>query len=123
MTQRKIGDVLIAWENEAYLALAQTKGLEIVVPSRSILAEPPVAIVDKVVAKHGTQEVAQAYLEFLYTEPAQAIVAKHHYRPRKGPNPTPDLALFSVEKFGGWAKAQSTHFADGGTFDAIYTAN
>jgi sulfate transport system substrate-binding protein len=121
--EREIGDVLIAWENEAYLAVQQSKGLEIVVPTRSILAEPPVAIVDKVVAKHGTAEVAKAYLDFLYTEPAQAIVSKHHYRPRKGANPTPNLALFAIDKFGGWTKAQAAHFADGGTFDAIYTAN
>jgi sulfate/thiosulfate transport system substrate-binding protein len=120
--ERKIGDVLIAWENEAYLAVQQSKGLELVVPTKSILAEPPVAIVDKVVAKHGTAEVAKAYLDFLYTDPAQAIITKHHYRARKGANPTPNLQLFAIDKFGGWTKAQATHFADGGTFDSIYTA-
>jgi sulfate transport system substrate-binding protein len=119
--ERGIGDVLLAWENEAYLVLEQSKGLEIIVPSKSILAEPPVAIVDKNVAKHGTAEVAKAYLDFLYTDAAQAIIAKHHYRPRSGaPADTP--VLFTIDRFGGWAKAQATHFADNATFDAIYTA-
>ena len=120
--ERGIGDVLIAWENEAYLAVSQSKGLEIVVPSSSILAEPPVAVVDKIVAKHGTAEAAKQYLEFLYTDAAQAIITKHHYRSRKGANPTPALKLFTIDRFGGWTKAQATHFADGGSFDAIYTA-
>jgi sulfate transport system substrate-binding protein len=93
-----------------------------VVPSRSILAEPPVAVVDKVAAKHGTTEAAKQYLEFLYTDAAQAIITKHHYRSRKTASPTPDLQLFSIQKFGGWTAAQAAHFADGGTFDAIYTA-
>jgi sulfate transport system substrate-binding protein len=120
--ERGIGDVLLAWENEAHLAVAQSKGLQIVVPSRSILAEPPVAVVDKVAAKHGTTEAAKQYLEFLYTDAAQAIITKHHYRSRKTASPTPDLQLFSIQKFGGWTAAQAAHFADGGTFDAIYTA-
>jgi sulfate/thiosulfate-binding protein len=118
--ERGIGDVLLAWENEAHLALAQSKGLQIVVPSTSILAEPPVAIVDKVVAKKGTAEVAKQYLDFLYTEAAQAIITKHHYRARGAAAATP--VLFDIQKFGGWTTAQATHFADGGSFDAIYTA-
>ena len=116
--ERKIGDVLLAWENEAGLLLAQSpKDFEVVVPSKSILAEPPVAIVDKVVAKKGTADVAKAYLEFLYTDAGQAIVKKHHYRPLTD---KPQLELFTIDRFGGWAKAQATHFADSGTFDAIY---
>jgi sulfate transport system substrate-binding protein len=120
--ERGIGDVLLSWENEAYLARDQAKdqGLEIVVPPRSILAEPPVAIVDKVAQKHGTTEVAKQYLEFLYTDGAQQIIAKHHYRPRKGATDLPKLELFSIDELGGWATVQQTHFADGGTFDAIY---
>jgi sulfate transport system substrate-binding protein len=114
--------VLIAWENEAHLVLAQSKGLEIVLPTASILAEPPVAVVDKVAAKHGTAEAAKQYLEFLYTDAAQAIITKHHYRARKAANPTPALRLFAIDRFGGWTKAQATHFADGGSFDAIYAA-
>ena len=123
--ERGMGDVLLAWENEAHLAVAQAGGkLEIIVPSRSILAEPPVAVVDKVAARHGTTDVARAYLEFLYTDAAQAIIARHHYRPRT-PVPgvtAPALELFTIERFGGWRAAQATHFADGGTFDAIYAA-
>jgi sulfate transport system substrate-binding protein len=118
--ERGIGDVLLSWENEAHLALGQSKDLEIVVPPRSILAEPPVAIVDRVVAKHGTADVAKAYLEFLYTDEAQALIAKHFYRPRKGATTLPKLELFTVDDLGGWAKVQATHFADGGVFDAIY---
>lgn len=127
--ERGIGDVLIAWENEAVLAVKDLgpDKFEIVAPSVSILAEPPVALVDKVVDKHGTRALAQAYLDYLYTPEGQEIVAKHYYRPR---NPTvagkyssqfPKLNLFTVDEvFGGWQKAQKTHFADGGTFDQIY---
>ena len=125
--ERGMGDVLLAWENEAHLALAQAGAtkLEIVVPSKSILAEPPVAIVDKVVARRGTAEVAKAYLEFLYTDAGQQIVAKHHYRPRNAAmaSAVPPLELFTIDRFGGWTKAQATHFADGGSFDAIYERN
>ena len=116
--ERELGDVLLAWENEAGLLLAQSpREFEIVVPSKSILAEPPVAIVDKVVAKKGTADVAKAYLEFLYTDAGQAIVKKHHYRPLADR----PLELFTIDRFGGWAKAHATHFADQGTFDAIYS--
>jgi sulfate/thiosulfate-binding protein len=126
--QRGIGDVLLTWENEAYLALAESKGqVEIVVPSLSILAEPPVAVVDKTVDKRGTRAVAEAYLQFLYTPEAQEIVAKHHYRPRdpqvaaKYASTFAKLKLFTIdEAFGGWQLAQKTHFADKGTFDQIY---
>jgi sulfate transport system substrate-binding protein len=127
--ERGIGDVLIAWENEAFLAVNELgKGkFEIVAPSLSILAEPPVSIVDKNVDKHGTHAVAQAYLEFLYTDAGQEIAAKHYYRPRletiakKYENQFPKLSLFTIDNvFGGWQKAQKTHFADGGTFDQIY---
>ena len=126
--QRQIGDVLLAWENEAYLALEETKGgVEMVVPSVSILAEPPVAVVDQVVDKHGTRAVAEAYLQFLYTPEGQELAAKHHYRPRD-PQVAETYAdafakvqLFTIdEAFGGWQRAQETHFADGGTFDQIY---
>jgi sulfate/thiosulfate-binding protein len=126
--QRGIGDVLLTWENEAYLALAETKDqIEIVVPSISILAEPPVTVVDRVVDRKKTRAVAEAYLQFLYTPEGQEIVARHHYRPRD-----PDVAakyaasfaavkLFTIdEAFGGWQAAQKAHFADGGTFDQIY---
>jgi sulfate transport system substrate-binding protein len=126
--QRGIGDVLLAWENEAYLAIDETKDqIEIVVPSISILAEPPVTVVDKVVDKKGTRAVAEAYLQFLYTPEAQEIVARHHYRPRdatvraKYADSFADVQLFTIdEAFGGWQKAQQTHFADSGTFDQIY---
>jgi sulfate/thiosulfate transport system substrate-binding protein len=126
--QRRIGDVLLAWENEAYLALQETKGqIEIVVPSISILAEPPVTMVDKVVDKKGTRAVAEAYLQFLYTPEGQEIVARHHYRPRdtkvhaKHADSFVDVPLFTIdEAFGGWQRAHQTHFADGGTFDQIY---
>jgi sulfate transport system substrate-binding protein len=126
--QRGIGDVLVGWENEAYLALQEATGrFEIVAPSSSILAEPPVAVVDKNVKKHGTQTVAQAYLEFLYTPEGQEIVAKHHYRPRdakvaaKHAGSFANVKLFTIDEvFGGWQKAQKTHFADGGIFDRIY---
>jgi sulfate/thiosulfate transport system substrate-binding protein len=126
--QRGIGDVLLAWENEAYLAAAESKGqVEIVVPSVSILAEPPVAVVDKVVDKKGTRAVAEAYLQFLYSAEGQEIAAKHHYRPRdakiaaKYAATFASVKLFTIdEAFGGWQAAQKTHFADGGTFDQIY---
>jgi sulfate transport system substrate-binding protein len=127
--ERGIGDVLIAWENEAlYAARDMGKGkVEIVVPSSSILAEPPVSLVDRVAATHGTQAVAQAYLEFLYAPEGQEIAAKHYYRPRldavaaKYAAVFPRLTLFTVdEAFGGWTKANAAHFADGASFDQIY---
>jgi len=126
--QRNIGDVLLSWENEAYLAMAETPGkFEIVTPSLSILAEPPVAVVDKVVDKKGTRAVAQAYLEYLYSAEGQEIAAKNYYRPRldavakKYAATFPKVNLITIdEQFGGWQKAQKTHFADGGVFDQIY---
>jgi sulfate/thiosulfate-binding protein len=126
--QRGIGDVLISWENEAFLAskeLGKDK-FEIVVPSVSILAEPPVAVVDKVAIRRGTTDVARAYLEYLYSKPGQEIVAKHYYRPRdaevaaKYGNVFPKMNLVTIADFGGWSKAQATHFADGGEFDKVY---
>ena len=128
-TQRGIGDVFISWENEAFLALKEfgRDKLEIVVPSLSILAEPPVAVIDKVVDKRGTRALAQAYLEHLYTEEGQEIVARHFYRPRLAKVASrhaaifPAVILFTIDEvFGGWQKAQKTHFADGGIFDQIY---
>ena len=127
--ERGIGDVLIAWENEALLSVKELGAdkFETIAPSVSILAEPPVTVVDKVVNKHGTRSVAQAYLEYLYTEEGQQIAAKHYYRPRLASvvaqytNQFPKVNLFTVDEvFGGWQKAQKTHFADGGTFDQIY---
>jgi sulfate/thiosulfate transport system substrate-binding protein len=126
--KRGMGDVLLTWENEAFLAVKEANGqVEIVVPSISILAEPPVAIVDKVVDKRGTRALADAYLRFLYTTEGQEIAARHYYRPRdpavlkKHPGQFPTVKLFTVdEAFGGWQNAQKTHFADGGTFDQIY---
>ena len=126
--QRGIGDVLLAWENEAYLAVGEGKGqVEIVVPSLSILAEPPVAVVDKVVDKKGTRAAAEAYLQFLYSPEGQEIAARHHYRPRdakiaaKYAGTFAQVKLFTIdEAFGGWQNAQKAHFADGGTFDQIY---
>ena len=124
-----LGDVLIAWENEAYLAIKKLGNdeLEIVNPSISILAEPPVAVVDKVVEKHGTRKAAEAYLEFLYSPEAQEIAAENYYRPQlrevalKHGDRFPKIALFTIdEMFGGWQKAQAAHFADGGVFDQIY---
>jgi len=125
--QRGLGDVLIAWENEAYLANQEFgDGFEIVAPSLSILAEPPVAVVDKVVDRHGTRAVAEAYLRYLYTPEAQEIAAKNFYRPRdadvwkKVAGKFPVLRLFTIDQvFGGWRQAQTTHFADGGIFDQI----
>lgn len=129
--QRGIGDVLIAWENEAFLLINELgkDKFEIVSPSVSILAEPPVAVVEKNAAKHGTTAVARAYLDYLYTPEGQEIVAKNHYRPRDAKVATkyaahfPKLRLLTVDDtFGGWQKAQKTHFADNGSFDQIYTA-
>ena len=127
--QRGIGDVLLSWENEAYLALNELgkDKVEVVVPSISILAEPPVAVVDKYANKHGNAEVAKAYLEFLYTEEGQEIGAKNYYRPHLErvaatyADRFPKLQLFTVDElFGGWQKAQKKHFDDGGVFDKIY---
>ncbi|HYS79668.1 MAG TPA: sulfate ABC transporter substrate-binding protein [Anaeromyxobacteraceae bacterium] len=127
--ERGIGDVLLAWENEAFLAVEQLgKGrFEIVVPSSSILAEPPVAVVDKNVDRHGTRAVAQAYLEFLYTPEGQELAAKSFYRPRdpavaaRHAARFPKIDLVTVDgAFGGWTAAQAKHFADGGMFDQIY---
>jgi sulfate/thiosulfate-binding protein len=129
--QRGIGDVLLSWENEAFLALNESTGkdkFEVITPSVSILAEPPVSVVDKIAAKHGTTEVAKAYLEFLYSPEGQEIGAENFYRPRspevaaKYANRFPKVQLFTVDElFGGWQKAQKRHFDDGGLFDKIYT--
>lgn len=127
--QREIGDVLIAWENEAFLSIKELGAgkVEIVVPSMSILAEPPVSVVDKVVDKKGTRTVAQAYLDYLYTLEGQEIVARNFYRPRneavarKYASTFPKIKLVTIDEvFGGWQKAQKTHFADGAIFDQIY---
>ena len=126
--QRGIGDVLLAWENEAFLAIAELgkDKVELVVPSVSILAEPPVAVVDKIASRHGTTEIAKAYLEYLYSPEGQEIAAKHYYRPRskeiaaKYQRQFPQLSLFTIELFGGWQQAQKKHFEDGGIFDRIY---
>ena len=126
--KRQIGDVLIAWENEAYLALQESPNqLEIVVPSISILAEPPVAVVDKVVDRKGTRAIAEAYLQYLYSTEGQEIAAKHHYRPRdqavvaKFASRFAKVKLFTVDEvFGSWQNAQKTHFADGAMFDRLY---
>ena len=127
--QNGIGDVLLAWENEAFLSVEELgpDKFEIVVPKLSILAEPPVALVDKNVDKHGTREVAQAYLQYLYSPEGQKIAAKHYYRPRfpQYADPAdiarfPKVELVTIDQvFGSWAKAQATHFADGGVFDQI----
>jgi sulfate transport system substrate-binding protein len=127
-TKRGIGDVLLSWENEAHLALQEAPGqYDIVYPSRSIQAEPPVALIDKNVDRHGTRKVAEAFLNFLYTPAAQEIEAKDFYRPRnqgafnKYKANFPNIPLATIDgDFGGWAKAQATHFADGGVFDQIY---
>lgn len=127
--QRNQGDVFLSWENEAYLLEKEFGSkVDFVYPSLSILAEPPVTVVDKVVDRRGTRQLAQAYLEFLYTEEAQDIIGKHFYRPRsekaqaKYAKQLPKLNLFTIdEAFGGWDKATKVHFADGGTFDQIYT--
>jgi sulfate transport system substrate-binding protein len=127
--ERGMGDVFISWENEALLATKEIgKGqFEIVYPSLSILAEPPVSVVDKIAAKHKTTEVAKAYLDYLYTETGQTLAAKHHYRPSnssilaKNASQFPNLKLFKLtEVFGSWKKAQDIHFAEGGIFDQIY---
>jgi len=128
--QRGIGDVLLAWENEAFLAVNELgpDKFEIIVPSLSIIAEPPVALVDKVAGKHGTAEVAEAYLNYLYSPEGQKIAAKHYYRPvsPEYADPAdlkrfPQLELFTIDAvFGGWQKAQKAHFADGGIFDKIF---
>ena len=125
--QQGNGDVLLAWENKAYLIGREFPGLsDIIYPSLSILAEPPVAVVDANAAKHGNTEAARAYLEFLYTDEAQALAAKHFYRPRKpeiaaqAASRLPALPMVTVDAdFGGWIKAQTTHFNDGGTFDQV----
>ena len=128
--QRGIGDVLLSWENEAYLALNELgrDKFEVVTPPISILAEPPVSVVDKVAAKHGTTEVAQAYLQYLYSDEGQEIAAKNFYRPRnekiaaKYAAQFPKITLFTIDDtFGGWTKTQKRHFEDGGVFDKIYT--
>ena len=127
--QRGMGDVLLAWENEAYLALREfgANKFEIVTPSLSILAEPPVAVVDSVAARHGTTELAKAYLEYLYSDEGQEIAGKNFYRPRaakaaaKFAGQFGKVELVTIDAaFGGWSKAQPTHFADGGVFDQIY---
>jgi sulfate/thiosulfate-binding protein len=127
--ERGVGDVLLAWENEAFLALKELgpDKFDIVVPSLSILAEPPVAVVDKVVDRKGTRAVSEAYLKFLYTPEGQEIIAKNDYRPTdptvaaKYANNFPKVKLVTVDgEFGGWAKAQKDHFSDGGSFDQIY---
>jgi sulfate/thiosulfate transport system substrate-binding protein len=127
--ERGIGDVLIAWENEAYLAINELgkDQFEIVNPSVSILAEPPVTVVDSIAKKHGTEEVAKAYLDYLYSKAGQEIAAKNYYRPRnediaaKYADQFPDIKLFTIDEvFGGWTKAQKIHFDDGGIFDQIY---
>jgi sulfate transport system substrate-binding protein len=127
--QRGIGDVFLSWENEAFLALKEfgDDKFEIIVPSLSILAEPPATVVDKVVDKKGTRKVAQAYLEYLYSDEGQNIAGKHFYRPTsakaaaKYAGQFVQVELFKIDDaFGSWAKAQKTHFADGGTFDQIY---
>jgi sulfate transport system substrate-binding protein len=128
-TERGIGDVLLAWENEALLAVKELgpDKFEIVAPSVSILAEPPVAVVDKVVDKRGTRAVAEAYLQYLYSAEGQQIAAKHYYRPlvepyaRQHAGQFPAIKLFTIDEVaGGWTKAQKAHFADGGVFDQIY---
>jgi sulfate/thiosulfate transport system substrate-binding protein len=127
--QRGLGDVLIAWENEAQLAVRELGAdqLELVVPSVSILAEPPVAVVDKVALRRGTREVAMAYLNYLYSKEGQEIIARHFYRPRdpevaaRYAASFPPLKLATIADFGGWASVQRTHFGDGGVFDQIST--
>lgn len=130
-TRRNIGDVFLSWENEAFLAVKEfgPDKFEIVVPSVSILAEPSVAVVDKVVDKRGTRAVAEEYLRFLYSNEGQTIAAKHYYRPRnpeaaaRNKERFPQVALFTIDEvFGGWAAAQKKHFDEGGVFDRIYRA-
>jgi len=122
-----LGDVLLTWENEAMLAVREIGGdkLEIIVPSVSVLAEPPVAVVERVALRHGTREVARAYLEYLYSKEGQEIIARHYYRPRdpeiaaRYAASFPQLKLATIADFGGWASVQRTHFSDGGVFDQI----
>ena len=129
--QREIGDVLLTWENEAFLSVGEhgKDKFDIVIPSISILAEPPVAVVSKVAEKHGTKDVAEAYLNYLYTRPAQEIIAKHYYRPTDKAvadhyrSVFPAMNLVTIKDLGGWKVAQQKHFADGGTFDQIYGAH
>jgi len=127
--QRGIGDVLLGWENEAFLALDEfgAANFDIVYPSLSILAEPPVALVDKIVDRHGTRTVALGYLNFLYSPIGQDLIGKHHFRPRnpdavaKYDKSLKNIPMVTIDQFfGGWTKAQATHFADGGVFDRIY---
>ncbi|MFH1158614.1 MAG: sulfate ABC transporter substrate-binding protein [Pseudomonadota bacterium] len=126
--QRGIGDVLLTWENEALLAMTESDGsrFEIVMPSVSILAEPPVAVVDKIAERKGTLDVAREYLNYLYSDEAQELIGRHYYRPRdknafaKFSKQFPDIGMMTIQDFGGWKKTQSTHFDDGGVFDRIY---
>ena len=127
--ERGVGDVLLAWENEAFLAVKEfgEDKFQIVVPSISILAEPPVAVVDRVAEKKGTRDVAEAYLRYWYTKEGQEIAARNFYRPRdaeianKYDSSFAKVNLFTIDEvFGGWTKAQTEHFAEGGVFDAIY---
>jgi len=127
--QRGLGDVLLAWENEAWLARQEfgADTYQIVYPPLSILAEPPVSVVDRVVDKKGTRAAAAAYLEFLYTRQGQTIIAKHYYRPRdpdvlgQYAGRYPALTMVTIQDFGGWDAAQAKYFADGGLFDRIFT--
>jgi sulfate transport system substrate-binding protein len=126
--QRQIGDVLLTWENEAFLAVNELgpDKVEIVVPSISILAEASITVVDKYADAHGTRQVAEEYLKYLYTKEGQNIIAKNYYRPRDKEvlaaygSKFPKIELFTIEDFGGWKKAQPEHFGDGGIFDKIY---
>lgn len=126
--QRGIGDVLLTWENEAFLAVNELGAdkVEIVVPSASILAEASITLVDKYADAHGSRALAEEYLKYLYTKEGQNIVAKHFYRPRDKEvaaayaHKFPNIELFTIEDFGGWKKAQPEHFGDGGIFDKIY---
>ena len=126
--QRGIGDVLLAWENEAFLAIAELGAdkVEIVMPSLSILAEPPVAVIDSVVKRKGTADLAKAYLEGLYDEASQELIARHYYRPRnaavaqRNAAKFPQIELVTIADFGGWKTTQARHFGDGGVFDTIY---
>ncbi len=128
--QRGVGDVLIAWENEAYLAQKEfgNDKFDVVVPSLSILAQPPVAVVDKNAKKHGTEKLAEAYLRFLYTPQAQEIIAQNRYRPldkevaARHVGDFPKIELTTIKQFGGWKVAQPKFFGDGGIFDLIYQA-
>jgi sulfate transport system substrate-binding protein len=128
--QQGQGDVLLTWENEAHLSLRElgASRFEIVTPSVSILAEPPVAVIDRNVDRKGTRAVAEAYLRFLYTPAAQDIIGRNHYRPRlpaaraKYRATFPPLEVFTIRNFGGWRTAHEAHFAEGGEFDRLYAA-